>query len=188
MGCRSLSDLDGTPRRGCRQSYAAKRCSPLLAGPPATRGSTFPLRAAPNHSIRQRSARHLDPTVAGRPRSASPGVFKNSPSSYEHEWAPDLVRRIRNSRIPSNWPMTTAPSGHHVIFKTPHRGGPSRQGWGSVWRRAAVGHRPCYPSASVRFQSSPKRGVLMHFTLTASFATDGGRSVQSRVPRRQDWP
>ena len=50
---------------GGRQSYAAKRCSPLLEGPPATRGSTFPLRAAPNHSIRQRSARH-NPTRGWR--------------------------------------------------------------------------------------------------------------------------
>jgi len=32
QGCRSLSDLDETPRRGCRQSCAAKRCSPLLEG------------------------------------------------------------------------------------------------------------------------------------------------------------
>jgi hypothetical protein len=94
---------------GCRQSYAAKRCSLLLEGPPATRGSTFPLRAASNHSIRQRSARHNPtPGVAGRPRSSSPGVFKNLPSSNEHEWAPDLVRRIRNGSRPATVGISVA--------------------------------------------------------------------------------
>jgi hypothetical protein len=63
-GCRSPSDPDETPRRGGRQSYAAKR-SPLLEedrGPPEE--SKFPMRAAPNHSI---------PTAVGPPQPTARG-------------------------------------------------------------------------------------------------------------------
>jgi len=62
-GCRSLSDLDKTPRR-VAGSRTPPNAPPPLEGPPATRGSKFPIRAAPNHSM---------PTAVGPPQPA-PGV------------------------------------------------------------------------------------------------------------------
>ena len=98
MGCRSLSDLDETPRRGW-PTVLHPKLLPAAGGTAGHPREQFPVAAPrPNHSIRQRSARHKPtPGVAGRPRSSSPGVFKNLSSSYEHESAPDLVRRIRQS-------------------------------------------------------------------------------------------
>jgi len=68
MGCRSLSDLDETPRRGW-PTVLHPKLLPAAGGTAGHPREQFPVAAPrPNHSIRQRSARHKPtPGVAGRP-------------------------------------------------------------------------------------------------------------------------